>query len=183
MAGEPAPWPEIEREALADCRVFTVSRSRARSPRSGSHHDFYRIDAQDWVNVIPITGAGEVVMIRQYRHGECAVTLEIPGGIVDPGESPSRAAARELLEETGYRCTADPVATGIVNPNPALFGNRVHSFVARGVRWERAIESGPTEETHVELVPLSELDRTLREGRVSSALVIAAFHWLRLHSV
>jgi 8-oxo-dGTP pyrophosphatase MutT (NUDIX family) len=182
MPRKPAAWPEIEREPLADCRVFTVSRSRARSPHTGGHHDFYRIDARDWVNIIPITEADEIVMIRQYRHGECAVTLEIPGGIVDPGESPAEAAVRELLEETGYRCAGEPVATGVVNPNPALFGNRVHSFLAKGVRWEREIAGGETEDTHVELVPRADLDRLLREGRVSSALVVAAFHWLWLQS-
>ena len=80
MPRKPTPWPELEREALADCRVFTVSRSRARSPHTGGQHDFYRIDASDWVNIVPLTEAGEVVMIRQYRHGECAVTLEIPNG-------------------------------------------------------------------------------------------------------
>jgi 8-oxo-dGTP pyrophosphatase MutT (NUDIX family) len=181
MPRKPTPWPELEREALADCRVFTVSRSRARSPHTGGQHDFYRIDASDWVNIVPLTEAGEVVMIRQYRHGECAVTLEIPGGIVDPGESPAQAAARELLEETGYRCTGEPIATGVLNPNPALFGNRVHSFLAERVCWEREIECGETEDTHVELVRLADLDRVLRAGTVSSALVIAAFHWMRLH--
>jgi hypothetical protein len=46
--------------------------------------------------VIPLTADGDVVMVRQYRHGSREVTLEIPGGMVDPGETPAAAAAREL---------------------------------------------------------------------------------------
>ncbi|MCE2390406.1 MAG: NUDIX hydrolase [Proteobacteria bacterium] len=180
MADLPDVWPEIAREPLADCRVFSVSRSLARSPRTGGEHAFFRIDADDWVNLVPVTPEGQVVMVRQYRHGSRDVTLEIPGGIVDPGESPAEAAARELLEETGYRAER-VVRTGSVNPNPALFGNRVHSFAAFDVRWEREIRNESTEHTAVELLPLSDVDEALRAGRISSALVVAAFHWLRLH--
>lgn len=180
MSQRPRPWDEIRREALQDCRVFSVSRSRARSPRTGQEHDFFRIDAEDWVNVVPITRRQEIVMVRQFRHGSRDITLEIPGGVVDPGETPAQAAARELLEETGYRAN-EVVPIGVVNPNPALFGNRVHSFAAFDVEWEREVRSESTEETVVELIPRTQLDGTLRAGRISSALVIAALHWLRLH--
>ena len=94
MSG-PRRWTPLETELLQECAVFTVSRTRTRSPKDGGLHDFYRIDSNDWVNIVPVTPAGEVVMIRQYRHGLRDVTLEIPGGMVDPGESPADAAARE----------------------------------------------------------------------------------------
>lgn len=176
----PRPWELIETEHLQDCRVFRVARSLARSPRTGQEHSFYRIDADDWVNIVPITAKSEIVMIRQYRHGSREVTLEIPGGIVDPGESPLGAALRELVEETGYAAeTAEP--TGVVNPNPALFGNRVYSFVARDVRRVGAIVNDSTEETAVELVPRSELPALLGDGRISHALVVAALFWFELH--
>jgi ADP-ribose pyrophosphatase len=174
---EPKPWPEVERELMADCRIFTVSRTLARSPTTGATHPFYRIDSPDWVNIAAFTERDELVMVRQYRHGERAVTLELPGGMVDLGESPGDAAVRELLEETGYR--AERVKwIGRVNPNPALFGNRTDSFLARGVRPVAAIQNGHTEETSVELVPRARLHEVTREGRISSALVIAALYWL-----
>jgi len=66
-------------------------------------HDFYILESRDWINIIPLTDDHQVVMIRQYRHGSREVTLEIPGGLVDPGDTPKKAAVRELLEETGYQ--------------------------------------------------------------------------------
>jgi 8-oxo-dGTP pyrophosphatase MutT (NUDIX family) len=175
----PRPWQVLETHDLEDCRVFRVRRSLARSPATGRVHPFFRLDATDWVNVVPVTPDGHVVMVRQYRIGVDAVTLEIPGGMVDPGESPAQAAARELLEETGYRAERIE-ALGALNPNPALFGNRVHSFVARGASPAAEIRGGENEETVVELVPLGEIPERLRAGEIDHALVVAALHWFAL---
>jgi len=164
MPGDVKDWEEMERELLQDCRVFTVSRMTSRSPHTGKAHPFYRIDSSDWVNVVALTPRDELVMVRQYRHGEGRVTLEIPGGLVDPGESAAAAAARELLEETGYRAGS------------------VESFVARGAERVAEIANGQTEETVVELVPLELLRETLRAGRITSALVVAALYWFELES-
>ena len=136
MSG-PKRWTALESEFLQDCDVFTVSRTTALSPRTGRRHVFHRIDSSDWVNIVPVTAEGDVVMIHQYRHGLRDVTLEIPGGLVDPGETPAEAAARELLEETGYRA-AEVVEIGTANPNPAIFGNRVYSYLGLGA--ERVAE-------------------------------------------
>ena len=175
----PEPWPLLDEVKLQDCRVFSVGRTTARSPLTGRMHDFYRIDSSDWVNVVPLTADDEVVMVRQFRHGARAVTLEIPGGMVDPGEAPAEAAARELLEETGYRA-GRVVPLGGVNPNPALFGNRVHTFLATGCEWVCEIANEGAEDTHVELVAREELHDRVRSGHVDHALVIAGLYWWEL---
>ncbi|HEY0169645.1 MAG TPA: NUDIX hydrolase, partial [Pyrinomonadaceae bacterium] len=106
--GRPAPrgddsqlaWRRERSEQVADCRVFRVRRDLSADPRGGGVHDFYVIEAPDWINVIPLTKAGEVVFVELYRHGTEEISLEVPGGMVDPGEEPHQTAARELLEET-----------------------------------------------------------------------------------
>ena len=103
MMSDPKRWTALETEFLQDCAVFTVSRTASLSPRTGIQHTFYRIDSTDWVNIVPVTDQGEVVMVRQYRHGLGEITLEIPGGMVDPGESPEAAATRELRARTMTR--------------------------------------------------------------------------------
>jgi 8-oxo-dGTP pyrophosphatase MutT (NUDIX family) len=142
-------------------------------------HPFYRLDADAWVNVVPLTDDGQVVLVRQFRHGSDSLTLEIPGGIIDPGESPEEAGVRELLEETGYR-PREVRPAGSLNPNPALFGNRVHTFVARGCHKVAEVRNEGSEETHVELVPLDSLRRLVREGEIDHALVVAALYRFEL---
>jgi len=173
------PWREIGREQLLDCRIFTVERSVAASPVDGGTHDYFRIQSRDWVQIIPLTASREVVMVRQYRHGPSGFVLEIPGGLVDDGEDPAVAAARECLEETGYR-TGELHSLGSLNPNPALHSHRLHAFYAHDAVPSGPIQNTGTEETEVELVPLDRLAAMLRAGRVDHALVAATL-WRFLH--
>jgi ADP-ribose pyrophosphatase len=171
------PWQRLASETVYRCRVFSLRCDRSRSPRTGADHDFYVLEAGDWVNVVPITPSGEIVLIRQYRHGIGDFTFEIPGGMVDPEDaSPLAAARREMREETGYD-SADLVPLGVVHPNPAIQGNRCHTFLARDVvkRGEPSFDG--TEEAEVVLVPAADVPSWVREGRISHALVVAAFYW------
>jgi 8-oxo-dGTP pyrophosphatase MutT (NUDIX family) len=160
---------------LADCRVFRVRRDLSADPRDGREHDFYVVEAPDWINVIPVTADGRVVLIEQYRHGSRELSLEIPGGMMDPGESPEQTAARELLEETGYG-GGELMFLGSTRPNPAIQNNWLHSYVARGVRFRHEPVAEGTEQTAVRLVELESVPRLICEGRIDHALVVAAFY-------
>lgn len=175
----PRAWRVLSEDHLQHCKVFDVHRATMESPTTGGAHPFYRIESPAWVNVVSLTAEDELVMVRQFRHGSRQVTLEIPGGLVDPGESPEAAAARELLEETGYRA-GRLEALGSVNPNPALFGNRVHMQLALDCEPAGPIQNSGTEETVVALLPLAELHDTLRAGRIDHALVVAALYAFEL---
>ncbi|MCA1557529.1 MAG: NUDIX hydrolase [Acidobacteria bacterium] len=173
-------WRRLRSERVADCRVFQVRRDHALSPRGGREHDFYCIESVDWINVIPLTAQNEVVMIEQYRHGADEVTLEIPGGMIDEGEAAERAAARELLEETGY-CAAEVTLLGRTRPNPAIQNNWLYSFLARDCRFEQEPVFDSSEWAVLRLVPLADIPALIREGAITHALVVAAFHWLSLY--
>jgi ADP-ribose pyrophosphatase len=173
------PWLEVDRQTLHRCRVFDVVRSVSQSPIDASTHEFFRLHAPDWAQIVPVTPERDVVLIRQYRHGSQRISLEIPAGHVDPGESPDAAAARECLEETGYR-VATVESLGVTNPNPALFDNRLHSFCALDVRRVAEIGNTTTEQTEVELVPMTKLPELLDTQIIDHALDAMTL-WQFLH--
>ena len=181
-ARRPPVWRVLDEEHLQHCKVFDVQRATMESPITGEPHPFYRIESPDWVNVVALTEDEALVMVRQFRHGARAVTLEIPGGLVDPGETAREAAIRELLEETGYRA-GRVEDLGSLNPNPALFANRVHMQLAIDCVRVAEIQNTSTEHTTVEMLPLAALSETLRRGEIDHALVVAALHAFKLHRV
>jgi ADP-ribose pyrophosphatase len=168
-------WDLIDSKEDRDYRVFKVKVDTSLSPRTNKAGQFYVIDTNDWVNIIPITENGEVVMIKQYRHGSKKITLEIPGGLVDD-ESPQKAALRELLEETGYQ--GDGVTyLGATNPSPAIFNNLCHTYLVENAKKVSDINLGDNEDIEVIHVPLTEIPGLITDGSINHALVIIAFHF------
>jgi ADP-ribose pyrophosphatase len=149
------PWAFLTSKILQSCRVFTVRNERYRSPRTGQEHDFFLIDSP---------------------FGTKDFSLEIPGGMLDDGDTPAGAAARELLEETGF-AGDEPEFLGSVHPNPALQTNRCYTYLVRNAAFQKLPEQDSTEDVEVEIVPLKDIPKLIQEGVITHALVIAAFYW------
>ncbi len=176
MSGkEIRPWPRLSSRPMSDHKVIKVRVDTLANPKDGKSHPRVVIEAPDWVTVIPVTAQDEVVLVRQYRFGIADATLEVPGGIIDPGETPQAAAARELEEESGY-VAQEWISLGWVHPNPALQDNRSHCFLALGCTRAHAGRPDATEELVVETVPRTSIPTLICGGQITHSLVVAGFY-------
>ena len=121
---------------------------------------YYVFERQDWVCILPITGDGDVILTVEYRHGIGSVVVGLPGGVVESTDvSPQAAAARELLEETGYSCE-HLVPLGALYANWANQTNLIHYFL--GVDAHLVAEQCLDSHEQIELLrkPWSEVQST-----------------------
>lgn len=172
----PDAWPLLNRSLRGDFRVFRVHEEHRRAPTTKAEHSFFVIEAPDWVNVVPVTKEGKLVFVRQYRFGTEEVTLEIPGGMIDPGDDgPLAAGLRELREETGY-ISERLVDLGAVEPNPALQTNRCHTVLALEATKDGPATPDGTEDLDVVLFDPADVPALITSGQITHALVVAAFY-------
>jgi ADP-ribose pyrophosphatase len=170
------PWPTLSSDPVADCRVFRVRRDHKRSPRTGGLHDFFILECSSWVNVIALTPGGEIILIEQYRHGTESVELEIPGGVMDPGEaSPLDTAVRELREETGYEGEEARII-GRILPNPAIQNNTAYTVLVQRCVQRHQVQFDHAEDLVTRLESLDALPPLVAAGRIRHSLVVVAFY-------
>ncbi len=158
MNDEALIWNVTHTEALLHTPVFDVLAQKEVSA-SGHSGTYVAMQAPDWVMVIPVLGE-DFLLVRQWRHAARCLTTEFPGGVRDGDEDPAETAARELLEETGFRAGTLRLL-GRCNPNPALFSNTFHCYLAQ--------ELIPTGVQHLDA------DELLRYERRPIREVVAAF--------
>jgi 8-oxo-dGTP pyrophosphatase MutT (NUDIX family) len=155
---------------MAKYRVFGVERIDLEDSDGRPRGDAFVLTAPDWCNVIALTPDDHLVLVWQYRFGTDALSLEIPGGVIEEGESPAETARRELREETGYEVDGvEPFL--VVEPNPAIQNNRHFTFLARGARRTSVTGFDPQEELETVLFPAARLGELLDAGHVRHALV------------
>jgi 8-oxo-dGTP pyrophosphatase MutT (NUDIX family) len=167
------PWRQLRCEPLAAYRVFEVCRVELEDGAGQPRGDAFTLRGRHWCNVVAVTPSDEVVLVWQYRFGTNSLSLEIPGGVIDPGESPEQAARRELREESGYEAEHFDLLLD-AEANPAVQNNRCFTFIASGARATAATGFDLQEELETALVPASQIAALLDGGQVTHSLVRAA---------
>ncbi len=174
MKKKSTPWKLHSTEEILHTPIFKVHLDKSECPRTGRLGNFYKFKFGNWVNIVAVTSKDEMVMIRQFRHGSRKWELEVPGGLIDSTDfDPVSAGQRELLEETGYS-GGNPRIIGSVCPNPALQGNVCYTiFVDNAVKAsETAMDD--FEDIETILVPVKEVRRIVKDGKISHGLVLNA---------
>jgi ADP-ribose pyrophosphatase len=134
------------------------------------------LESGGFATVVPVTGGGEVVLVRQWRQPLGAFTLELPSGGVDAGEKPERAARRELFEETGYKAKGLEHLVS-VHTSTGRSTEVCHLFRCAAVRDERGPRPEPTEFIRVVELPLGEALQMVSEGGITDAATVLGLLW------
>lgn len=169
----PERWIRGGSKSLLKTRIFEVNAVSYRHAGRKAERDFVVIDSSDWVNVVALTKDLRMVLVKQFRFGTDAFSLEIPGGIIDKGEDPVEAGLRELREETGYAGESARLLAS-VHPNPAIMNNKVHFVLVENATLTHDLDWDPDEELEVELHPVDDVLTMARTGKITHSLIIAA---------
>ena len=165
----PPEGPRIERsEVLLRGRVFDVVATRLTLP-SGVEQDLVLVEHPGAVAIAAVDDAGELVLVRQYRHAARAHLVEVPAGRMEPHEDALTAARRELAEETGFRAREWRELASFL-PAPGFCSERIVLFEARGLE---AGEPHPDADEELELLRLPPA-RVLEVAQDGKTLLAAA---------
>ena len=179
MTDEIRKWEKRGSKALGDHRIFQLREDRVINPRTGTEQDVVVLECPDWVNIVALTPDREVVMINQYRHGTETVELEIPGGMVDEGETPLESGLRELREETGYEGEHARIL-GSLLANPAIMNNQVHTVLVENCLKKHELDWDAGEDIALRLIPVADIPRLIRAGHIRHSIIVAALHLFAL---
>src|ERR1700712_2303081 len=124
-------WKVLSSEYLYNEPWLTIRKEKCELPDGRIMPAYYILEYPSWTSAFALTKDNKVVMVKQYRHGLGEISIELPGGVVDRGETTETAIARELLEETGYKFESYEYI-GKISANPATTNNYMHMYIARG---------------------------------------------------
>lgn len=168
----PAPWRVLASHVVVDNPWYPLRRDTVELPDGRVLDDYFVALRPDVAVVVAVTAIDEVLLARQYKHGIGEITLELPGGSIEPGERPEAAAERELSEELGYSCAQlEPLGTLLHAPSNAT--NRIYGFLGLSARAVGARHLDPSEEIVVESVPLTEVEARIRAGTIAATDTVA----------
>lgn len=166
-------WTVLSDRKLVERPWLILHEQRVRLPNGHEIEEFHLIEGPSWAAVVALTEDDRVVLVRQYRHGVATTSLEVPAGVIDPGESALAAAQRELLEETGY-VADDWYPLAVFNTEPSRHTTRAHLFVATAARAVAPPRLDPSEELDLRLTAAQGLGGLIDAGEIAHGVHVAA---------
>src|SRR6476646_5987465 len=162
-------WKVLESEYLYNEPWLTVRKEKCELPNGKIMPAYYTLEYPTWVSAFALTKEGKVLLVKQYRHGLEVISTELPGGVVDKGETPEKAIERELKEETGYVFDSYEYI-GKICANPATTNKYMHMYIAKGgvKKFDQSLDE--TEDVEVEVYSIEEVKELIKENKIVQAL-------------
>ena len=162
-------WEKLSSRYLVKERWATLRVDTCKLQNGTVKDDYYVLEYPDWANAVALTKDNKVIMVRQYRHAADIISLEMPGGVVEPNEDPELGIKRELLEETGYSFeSCERIAT--LYANPATSTNRTFTYLLKGGVKTHGQHLDEHEILNVEEYTIEEVRQLLADNKIDQAL-------------
>lgn len=173
---EKMDWKILSSEYLTDKPYFTARRDKCETPSGKIIPEYYVVELDLTMCAFGITEDNHAVMVKQYRHPVGRTLLEIPGGFADKDETPEKAIAREMLEETGYEFDKFELVAEVM-ANPGMLTNHTKLYLATGGKKVGQQKLDANEEIKVELIPLGEIIDMLLHNKIEQALHVTCIFY------
>ncbi len=163
---------KIDGRRVFEGRILTLEVDRVRLP-DGGESEREVIRHRGAAVMVPVTEAGEVLFVRQFRYATGEVLLELPAGKLDPGEDPAECASRETAEETGYRPqTVEKM--GEFYTAPGFCDELIRAFLVTDLVPAPEAEADADELVEVVTLTVDEYSEMVARGEIRDAKTLAA---------
>lgn len=169
-------WKVLSSDYIIQRPWATLRIDKLEMPNGNIKEEYYVLEYPTWVNMVGITEDQEILFVRQYRHGANEIMVELPAGVVEPGEDPELAARRELLEETGYAFDNIEYICELF-ANPATSGNLTYTYLLQGGKKVQEQELDAAEDIEVVLMSINEAKQFLLDNKIGQALHSSALFY------
>ncbi|WP_149913628.1 NUDIX hydrolase [Sphingobacterium cavernae] len=169
-------WKLLESKYIIQRPWARLRVDKLELPNGNIKDEYYVLEYPTWVNMVAITEDGNVLFVKQYRHGADQIMVELPAGVVEDDEEPEVAARRELLEETGYAFDKIEYICELF-ANPATSGNLTYTYLLTGGKKVQEQDLDSSEDIEVVEMTIEEAKKFLFDNKIGQALHSSALFY------